>query len=206
MDLHRLDPLAAALTKPLSRRAALRRVPIVRAVGTVVLLGLVAFGAVGVGTAAQDATPALLRQGITLTVLGSGVPHGAPDQVLYLIRGVQEPGGWIAPHYHPGGQIFYAAQGTIDFTVYQGDLRLVRAGMATPGAAPGTVGEEVPPGTEVLLSPGDWLWYERDVIESARNAGEGEAVFLLSALYEAGQPMTVFTNPEGTPVPTQVPH
>ena len=181
----------------------MRRAPILLSVVAVVLLGLVATGTIGLDTAAQDATPAPSTPGlygITLTVLGNGVPQVASDQGLYLIRGVQEPGAFITPHYHPGAQVFYVDQGTIGFTVHKGDLRLVRAGMATPGAAPGTVGEVVPPGTEVLLSPGDWLWFERDVVESARNAGEGEAVFLISALYEAGQPLTVFTNPEGTPV------
>jgi len=155
---------------------------------------------------AQEATPAPLRHGISLTVLGNGLPRGAPEQVLYLIRGVFEPGGWIAPHYHPGAQVFYVDQGTIGFTVYKGPLRLIRAGTATPGAAPGTAGEVVPPGTEVLLEAGDWLYYEKDVVESARNAGEGEAVFLLSTLYEAGQPLAVFTNPEGTPIPATPVH
>ena len=186
----------------------MRRVPILLSVVAAVLLGALAVSRAA-NTPAQGATPAPPTHGlhgITLTVLGNGVPQEASDQVLYLIRGVQAPGAFITPHYHPGAQAFYVDQGTIGFTLHKGDLRLVRAGMATPGAAPGTAGELVPPGTEVLLNPGDWLWYERDVIESARNAGEGEAVFLLSTLYEAGQPMTVFTNPEGTPIPAAPGH
>src|SRR5687767_2512129 len=159
--------------------------------------GPVATGNLGAPVRAQEATPAPLRQGISLTILGNGLPSAAPDHVLYLIRGMFEPDGWIAPHYHPGAQIFYVDQGTIGFTVYKGPLRLVRAGTATPTADPGSVGEMVPPGTEVLLQPGDWLYYEADVIESARNAGDGPAVFLLSTLYVAGQPLAIFTNPEG---------
>ena len=155
---------------------------------------------------AQDATPAPLRHGLTLTVLGNGLPSAAPDHVLYLIRGVVEPGGWIAPHYHPGAQVFYVDRGSVAFTVYKGPLRLVRAGTATPAAAPGTAGEMVPPGTEVVLGPGDSLYYEQDVVESLRNAGAEEAVFLLSTLYLAGQPLAVFTNPEGTPIPATPVH
>jgi mannose-6-phosphate isomerase-like protein (cupin superfamily) len=176
---------------------------------SVLLVGLVGLALASTGSPgglAQEATPAPLLSGITLTVLANGLPSGAPDQVLYLIRVVQAPGGWIAPHYHPGAQVFYVDQGTVGFTVYKGTLRLVRAGTATPGAVPGTAGELVSPGTEVLLGPGDWLYYEQDVIESARNAGEGESVILLSTLYAAGQPLTVFTNPEGTPIPATPVH
>jgi quercetin dioxygenase-like cupin family protein len=176
---------------------------------SVLLVGLLGLALAGTGSPsgrAQEATPAPLLSGITLTVLAHGLPSGAPDQVLYLIRVVQAPGGWIAPHYHPGAQVFYVDQGTVGFTVYKGTLRLVRAGTATPGAGPGTAGELVSPGTEVLLGPGDWLYYEQDVIESARNAGEGESVILLSTLYAAGKPLTVFTNPEGTPIPSTPVH
>jgi hypothetical protein len=149
MDRHRRDDATTEAGGEPSRRAVLR------GIGGIGLAALLA--ARWRPAAAQDATPAPLIHGITLTVLGSGVPHGAPDQVLHLIRGVQAPGGWIAPHYHPGAQVFYVDQGTIGFTVYKGDLRLVRAGMATPGATPGTAGEMVPPGTEVILTPGTWL-------------------------------------------------
>jgi quercetin dioxygenase-like cupin family protein len=169
-------------------------------------VGQFAGGGLVAPTHAQDATPPPLRQGISLTILGNGLPSAAPDHVLYLIRGMFEPGGWIAPHYHPGAQIFYVDQGTIGFTVYKGPLRLVRAGTATPTADPGSAGEMVPPGTEVLLQPGDWLYYEADVVESARNAGDVPAVFLLSTLYQAGQPLAIFTNPEGTPIPAPPVH
>jgi quercetin dioxygenase-like cupin family protein len=155
-------------------------------------------------TAAQDATPPASTPhphavGVTLTDLGNGLPAGAPGQVLHLIRVVQEPGAHIDPHRHPGAQILYVDQGTVGFSVYSGKVRLVRA-----TDQPGTLGELVPEGSEVILQPGDWLYYEQDVVESARNAGDGQAVILLSALYYAGFPLTIFA--EGaTPIATPAP-
>jgi quercetin dioxygenase-like cupin family protein len=155
-------------------------------------------------TAAQDATPSAgpphaHAVGITLTDLGNGLPVGAPGQVLHLIRVVQEPGAHIDPHRHPGAQVLYVDQGTVGFSVYSGKVSLVRA-----TDEPGAQGELVPEGSEVILEPGDWLYYEQDVVESARNAGDGQAVILLSALYYAGFPLTIFEEgvpPIGTPTP-----
>ena len=146
---------------------------------------------------AQDATPPAgpthpHAVGLTLTDLGNGIPTGAPDQGLHLIRVVQEPGGHIDPHRHPGAQVFYVDQGTVGFSVYRGKAWLVRA-----TDQPGAQGALVPEGTEVILDPGDWLYYEQDVVESARNAGDGQAVILIAALYYAGFPMTIFA--EGVP-------
>jgi quercetin dioxygenase-like cupin family protein len=167
------------------------------------VLALILVGLLGVlaGTVgrirAQDATPPAGPShphavGITLTDLGSGLPTGAVGQALHLIRVVQEPGGYIDSHRHPGGQVFYVEQGTVGFSIYSGEVRLVRA--TDP---PGIQGALVPEGTEVILEPGDWLYYEQDVVESARNAGDGQAVILIAALYYAGFPLTIFA--EGVP-------
>jgi quercetin dioxygenase-like cupin family protein len=176
------------------------RLPAVSALVAVALVGVLA-GAAG-HIRAQDATPPSAQAnphvvGLTLTDLGSGLPTGAPGQALHLMRVVQEPGGYIDPHRHPGGQVFYVDQGTVGFSVYSGQVRLVRA---TDQA--GAEGELVPEGTEVILKPGDWLYYGQDVVESARNAGDSQAVILIAALYYTGFPMTIFAEgvpPIGTP-------
>lgn len=172
----------------------MRRISVL-ALAVVGLVGVLA-GA-GSRIRAQDATsPAGPSHphavGITLTDLGNGIPTGAPGQGLHLIRVVQEPGGHIDPHRHPGAQVFYVDQGTVGFSVYSGKVRLVRA-TDQPGAA----GELVPEGTEVILQSGDWLYYEQDVVESARNAGDSQAVILIAALYYTGFPLTIFA--EGVP-------
>ena len=173
---------------------------------TVSLLVVVALLAVLAASAgrilAQNATPppGQPRQhvfGLTLTDLGKGKPTGAPGQEIHLMRVDQEPGGYIDPHRHPGSQVFYVEQGTVGFTVYSGQAWLVRA-----ADQPDTEGALVPEGTELILKPGDWLYYSQDVVESARNAGDDHAVVMIAALYYSGFPMTMFvegTQPVATP-------
>lgn len=151
---------------------------------------------------AQDATPPPGQPhqhafGLTLTDLGKGQPTGAPGQEIHLMRVVQEPGGYIDPHRHPGAQVFYIEQGTVGFSVYSGQAWLARA-----ANGPDAEGALVPNGTEVILKPGDWLYYSQDVVESARNVGDDKAVVMIAALYYTGFPMTMFvegTKPVATP-------
>ena len=175
------------------------RRPTVSLLVAVALLALLGAGAGRIF--AQDATPPAGQPhqhvfGLTLTDLGKGKPTGAPGQEIHLMRVVQKPGGYIDPHRHPGAQVFYVEQGTVGFSVYSGQAWLVRA-----ADAPNTEGALVPDGTEVILKPGDWLYYSQDVVESARNAGDDQAVIMIAALYYTGFPMTMFVE-DTTPIAT----
>jgi hypothetical protein len=111
-------------------------------------------------TAAQDATPT--AEGVTVEVLGTGLPTAAPDRMLALARVTFAPGFTLQAHTHPGALIGHFEAGAFGFRVLEGEsARVVRAGGAgTPAAADPMAGEPVPPGTEVIFNPGprarDW--------------------------------------------------
>jgi quercetin dioxygenase-like cupin family protein len=155
---------------------------------------------------AQEATPSPgpiavveLAPGVTAEVF-AGVPSArAPGQTLYVARFVFQPGSEIFPHTHPGTVVLAVESGTFGWTLVQGTAHVIR------GAAAGATGpaEDVTtPGTEVILNPGDAIYYE-DVVHTARNAGDEPVVILGSLLFETGQPllmpMEMGTPPAGTP-------
>ena len=59
------------------------------------------------------------------------------------------------------------------------------------GAAGGATGpaEELTPGAEVILDPGDAIFYEDDVVHTARGAGEEPAVVMGTLLLTTGEPL-----------------
>jgi quercetin dioxygenase-like cupin family protein len=149
-------------------------------------------GAVGVSPlAAQEATPAPitsieLAPGFIAQVL-AGVPSDrAPGQTVYLARFIIQPGAEIFPHSHPGTTLLSVESGTFGWTLLQGTAHVVR------GAAAGATGpaeDLTEPGTEVILEPGDAIFYEDDVVHTARGAGDDETVVLGTLVLTAGEPL-----------------
>lgn len=151
---------------------------------------------------AQGATPTAApgAVGVAFQVLGRGLPKGSPGQALSLLRVTLQPGGTVATHTHPGQTVLYVDSGTFGYTLYQGEVQLTRAAVAgTPGPT-----EQLTPGTEAILHPGDWL-FEQGVVHSARNAGDTPAVVLIAALTAADKPFTQYVTGmpgmEATPTP-----
>jgi quercetin dioxygenase-like cupin family protein len=160
-----------------------------------VLLSLVSVSAL-----AQSATPA--ASGITdvrVETLGRGASTAAPGYALQLIRLTFAPGGRIAMHSHPGDAVFYVESGTIGWTTGSGTPLLTRAGTGTPMPGSPVPAEPLTTGAEVLLQPGDAVFYDQEATHDVRNAGSEPAVVLYSALRAADQPGITFT--EGTPTP-----
>jgi quercetin dioxygenase-like cupin family protein len=162
----------------------------------IALIGLTLTGSQTPRAAAQDGTPITgidLAPGVLAEVF-AGIPSmRAPEQTLYLVRLTFQPGRDIFPHGHPGTTVFAVESGTFGWTLVQGTAHLVRG-----AAAGGTASEEVTdPGTEVILEPGDAIYYEDDVVHTARNVGAEPAVVLVGLLLGAGQPLLM---PAGTPM------
>ena len=165
--------------------------PIVRPALAALALVLM-FGAVSVSPlAAQEATPAPitsieLAPGFIAQVL-AGVPSDrAPGQTVYLARFIIQPGAEIFPHSHPGTTLLSVESGTFGWTLLQGTAHVVR------GAAAGATGpaeDLTEPGTEVILEPGDAIFYEDDVVHTARGAGNDETVVLGTLVLTAGEPL-----------------
>lgn len=142
---------------------------------------------------AQDATPqpgaiavTELAPGVTAEVL-SGVPSDrAPGQTLYTVRFVFQPGMEIFPHSHPGTTSLTVYSGTLGWTLVEGTAHVVRA--SASGSPSGT--EDITEaGQDVILEPGDAIYYEDDVVHTARGAGDVETVVIGSLLLESGQPL-----------------
>ena len=158
-------------------------------------------GAVGAprlaGIAAQEATPAAdPLAGVTIEALGGGMPAAAPGHALSLLRVTFAPGASIPPHTQPGALVVAVEAGTFGFTVTQGQAQVTRA--AAPGGTP-VAAEQLAPGTEVLLGPGDAVYHDADTGHTGRNAGDGPLVLVIATLFDPNQPAFIFT--DGTPTP-----
>lgn len=155
----------------------------------VAVLALV--GIVAPGLAAQEATPGPititeLAPGVTAEVFAGAPSARAPGQTVYLARFVFQPGAEIFPHSHPGTVVLGVASGSFGWTLLKGSAHVVR------GAAAGATGptEDITePGTEVILEPGDAIFYEDDVTHTARGAGEEPAVVLGTLVLTTGEPL-----------------
>jgi quercetin dioxygenase-like cupin family protein len=161
------------------------------------------------GLSAQEATPGPitvteLAPGFTVEVFAGAPSDRAPDQTVYLARFVIQPGAEIYPHSHPGTVVLGVASGSLGWTLLEGTAHVVR------GAAAGATGpteDLTEPGTEVILEPGDAIFYEDDIVHTARGAGDEETVVLGTLLLTSGEPLLMPAeemagmNMEATPAP-----
>jgi quercetin dioxygenase-like cupin family protein len=143
------------------------------------------------GLAAQEATPepiavTELAPGFTVEVFAGAPSDRAPGQTVYLARFVIQPGAEIFPHSHPGSVVLGVASGSLGWTLMEGTAHVVR------GAAAGATGpteDLTEPGTEVILAPGDAIFYEDDIVHTARGAGDEETVVLGTLVLTSGEPL-----------------
>jgi quercetin dioxygenase-like cupin family protein len=140
---------------------------------------------------AQEATPGPivvteLAPGFTVEIF-AGVPSDrAPEQTVYLARFVLQPGAEIYPHNHPGTTVLGVASGSLGWTLLEGSAHVVRGAAA---GATGPVEDVSEPGTDVILEPGDAIYYEDDVVHTARGAGDEETVVLGTLVLTSGEPL-----------------
>ncbi len=177
-----------------SRRAILGQAAVVGAA-----LGL---GNLGRATA-QEATPATgpitgteIAPGVVAEVFAAAPSARAPGQTVYVARFTFQAGAEIFPHSHPGTTIDGVASGTWGWTLLAGTARVVRrAASGEPEPA-----EDVTElGTEIILEPGDAIFYEDDVVHTARGAGAEPVVVNSSQLLTAGAPRMMADMEMGTP-------
>ena len=126
-----------------------------------------------------------LAPGVTAEIFAAVPSDRAPGQTVYAARFVFEPGSEIFPHTHPGTAVLGVESGTWGWTLLEGTAHVVR------GAAAGNteVEDVTEPGTEVLLEVGDAIYYEEDVVHTARGAGDDQTVLLCSGVLTAGEPL-----------------
>ena len=146
---------------------------------------------VTVGQLAPIGEPFQAGPGVELEFLGEGQTDQASGQNLVLYRVIFD-GGEFPGHIHPGATVLTVESGTFGWTLLTGTVTVLR---------PGTPPEEVTePGTELVLSPGQGLAYNADVVHSARDVGDEPAVVLATSLFETGQPFVTMTDDQGAPM------
>ena len=161
---------------------------------SLVLVGSALAGLLISRTVAQEATPAggaaivpiELAPGVSAEVFGAAPSAGAPGQTVYLVRFTFQPGAEIFAHNHPGTTLLGVESGSLGWTLGAGTAHIVR------GAAAGATGpaeDLTEPGTDVILEPGDAIFYESDVVHTARGAGDDPTVVLGTLVLEEGQPL-----------------
>lgn len=143
----------------------------------------------------QETTPAAgpisvneLAPGVTAEVLAAAPSVVAPDQTVYVARFVFQSGAPIFPHYHPGTTVLGVVSGSFGWTLKAGKAHVVRGAGA---GATGPVEDVTEPGMDVVLNAGDAIYYESDVVHTARGAGDTEAVILGSLVLKTGAPLLI---------------
>ena len=144
--------------------------------------------------AAQDASPAAggppvapieLAPGVIAEVFAASPSANAEGKTVYLARFIFDPGSEIFPHSHPGTTLLGVDSGSLGWTLVEGTAHLVRG-----AGSGGTEVEDITePGTDVILEPGDAIYYEDDVVHTARGASEEPALVLGTFVLETGQPL-----------------
>jgi quercetin dioxygenase-like cupin family protein len=140
-----------------------------------------------------EATPAappiavtVLAPGVTAEVLAAAPSAVAPGQTVYVARFVFQPGASIFPHSHPGTTVLGVLSGSFGWTLKAGKAHVIRGAGA---GATGPAEDLTEPGADVVLKAGDAIFYESDVVHTARGAGDTEAVVLGSLVLKAGAPL-----------------
>lgn len=180
---------------------------IVLSISSLVLAGSVLAGLVTTRTAAQEGSPTAggpfaaieLAPGVTAEVFGAAPSAGAPGQTVYLVRFTFQPGAEIFSHNHPGTTLLGVESGSLGWTLGAGTAHVVR------GAAAGSTepAEDLTePGTHILLEPGDAIFYEADVVHTARGAGDEPTIVLATLVLEEGQPLLMPADMEMNATPT----
>lgn len=162
---------------------------LLKAVVISLMISVALYAAGAVVASSQDAAPLAgieLAEGVYAEVLASSPSDRAPDQTLYLARFTFMPDGEIFPHGHPGTTLLSVVSGTFGWTLVEGTAQVVR-GAATGATDP--VEEVMEPGEEVILNPGDAIFYEDDVIHTARGAGDEPAIVHGTLLLTTGEPL-----------------
>ena len=90
---------------------------------------------------------------------------GVPGREVIQVRVELEPGVAFGEHWHPGEEIVYVLEGSLEYTV-----------------------EGRPP---VTLRPGDVLFIPARTIHAARNVGRGNGAELATYVVEKGRPLVV---------------
>jgi hypothetical protein len=113
------------------------------------------------------------------------LPHVALKPSDVKLRLLHTRDALVTHHSHPGTTVLGVLSGSFGWTLKAGTAHVIRG--AGAGAA-GPAEDLTKPGTDVILKPGDAIFYESDVVHTARGDGNTAAVILGSLVLKAGVP------------------
>ena len=114
-------------------------------------------------SAAGRSEPAPSPPGVTRTELQRH-DLGVPGREAIQVRVALAPGIGFPDHSHPGEEIIYVLEGTLEYRIA---------------------------GRPVTVGAGEALFVPAGVVHSARNTGAGNAVELATYIVEKGRPLVV---------------
>jgi quercetin dioxygenase-like cupin family protein len=134
----------------------------------------------------DDDDPALLGEDVDAVVrniLQTGTDATAPGQEVILSQVIVPAGDAIAPHTHPGTQLAVIIQGTLTYTVIEGEATVTRDAGTEDAEA-----ESYSSGETVEIEVGDTVHETAGMVHEARNDGDVPVVIYLSSLFPEGAP------------------
>ena len=190
-----MDTLSGNRRETAHESAVSRRIAL-RGIGGTGMAAALAMAAAGRGwsqAAAQEGSPSPeaiavneLDRGVTAELFASIPSARAPGQTIHLVRLTFQPDAEAAAHQHPGTVVLAVAEGALGFTLLEGSAQVVRGSAA---GATGPTEEVTEPGTDVVLQPGDAIFYEDDVVHTARGAADTETLVLGTMVLTGGEPL-----------------
>jgi hypothetical protein len=123
--------------------------------------------------------------------LAAGLPARAPGYQLSLTKAIVPAGASFPPHRHPGWQVAYIESGTLQFTVYRGQVRIFSG---EPGKSQKVV-RVLRAGQVGYIKTGQWLVETPSLWHKGANVGRKRVLILLATLLRKGEPPAIPVKP-----------
>jgi hypothetical protein len=140
-----------------------------------------------------------IAPGVTAEIFAAAPSALAPGQTVYNVRFVYQPGAGLTQRSEPGTTVLGVAAGSLGWTLKAGTAHVVRAAAS---ASPGATEDVTVPGTDVILGPGDSIYYESDTVATTRAASDTAAVVSGTLVLKTDAPlMTQFHGDSAASMP-----
>ena len=123
--------------------------------------------------------------------LAAGYPSFAHGYRLSLTEAVLPPGAGFPPHRHPGMQVAYVRSGTLQYTVFQGRVKIFRG---HPGSSQELV-RVLRAGQTGSIKTGQWIIETPSLHHKGANMGRKRVVILLATLLRSNEPPAIPVTP-----------
>ena len=123
--------------------------------------------------------------------LAAGYPSFARGYRLSLTEAVLPPGSGFPPHRHPGMQVAYVLSGTLQYTVFQGKIKIFRG---HPGVSQKLV-RVLRAGQTGSILAGEWIVETPSLHHKGANVGHKRVVILLATLLRSNEPPAIPVTP-----------